>query len=170
MWSICYKLRFSNNHISIVKRRKFSDYFPPDQSGTFVTPKSTAFQHLCNSVPMLCIWVGFSSVRWDKILQDLGELSSFIKSQIEELPCLVVFDDVWDGTIFRRGCLDIVPDFNGGADPSTRQTQSRSCPRHPVNTCWYTLIQQSRIGTVMMLLIRLLNSVWLLPNACLELE
>lgn len=48
------------------------------------------------------------------VVQDLTGLASLIKTQLAKERFLVIFDDVWDGTIFRRGCLDIVPDQHAG--------------------------------------------------------
>lgn len=45
---------------------------------------------------------------------DLRSLAAVIKQQITTAPFLVVFDNVWDGTIFRRGFLDIMPDCKSG--------------------------------------------------------
>lgn len=47
-------------------------------------------------------------------MQDLSGLSSIVKTLIAETRVLVVFDDVWDGTIFRRDCFDILADFSTG--------------------------------------------------------
>ena len=47
-------------------------------------------------------------------LQDLAGLAAVIRLQVSSTPLLVVFDNVWDGGIFRRGLLDIMPDLHIG--------------------------------------------------------
>ena len=51
-------------------------------------------------------------------MQDLAGLANVIRQQVASTPVLVVFDNVWDGGIFRRGLLDIMPDLNIGGRPA----------------------------------------------------
>ena len=41
-------------------------------------------------------------------MQNLVDLAYIIKKRLATTPYLVIFDDLWDGTIFQRGCLDII--------------------------------------------------------------
>lgn len=41
-------------------------------------------------------------------MQNLEDLAFLIKKKLAATPCLLIFDDLWDGTIFQRGCLDIM--------------------------------------------------------------
>lgn len=47
-------------------------------------------------------------------MQDLLHLAAVIKEQLTRCPFIVVFDNVWDGSIFRRDCLNILPEDKPG--------------------------------------------------------
>lgn len=51
-------------------------------------------------------------------LQDLPTLAAVIKERITNAPFLVVFDNVWDGGLFRRDCLNVLPEEIPGALPT----------------------------------------------------
>lgn len=48
------------------------------------------------------------------VLQDLANLAAVIKERLTSGPFLVVFDNVWDGSIFRRDCLNVLPEDKPG--------------------------------------------------------
>ena len=49
-------------------------------------------------------------VRGLLVAQDDVDLASVIRERISDGSFLVVFEDVWDGDIFRRDYLDVLPD------------------------------------------------------------